>query len=328
MSTGEIIWYIALTLIGVSLSSLFSGMETGIYTLNRVRLTVRGGRGEPAAMRLQRFIRQPFRLLSTILVGNNIANFLGSFGIAAILTGFGLSQWETVVINALILMPILFVFGETLPKDLFRTNADVWTYRISPFLAVCWALFTWTLIAPLVEQVGKFAARLVGGEVEAPTTARARVSQLLREGEGAGLLNEMQTTLADRALNFGTRTVAGEMIPWKNVITLPVEASGADRMARLQRVNHTRLPVVERDGTVVGVVSLLDIVLNAERPTRDLVEDPVLLNGDLHVPRALQMLRAKRQAMGIVVDARTQKPIGIVTLKDLVEPLTGELAAW
>lgn len=328
MTTGETVGYIALALFGISLSSLFSGMETGLYTLNRVRLTVRAGRGEPAAQRLQRFLRQPFRMLSTILVGNNIANFCGSFGIAALLTGWGYSQWETVALNALILMPILFVIGETLPKDLFRTNADVWTYRLGPFLAVCWAIFTWTLIAPLVEQIGKLAARLVGGEPEAPTTARTRVSQLLREGEGAGLLNAMQTTLADRALNFGTRTVAEEMIPWKNVITLPVDLEGPARIERLRRVNHTRLPVVERDGRVVGVVSLLDIVLRPQQATRELMVEPALLPGDLYVPRALQELRAKRRSMGIVIDPKTQKPSGIVTMKDLVEPLTGELAAW
>lgn len=326
MSVEFLVLWGGLTLLGLALSSLFSGTETGFYTLNRVRLAVRAGRGDPRAKRLQWFARRPARLLSTLLVGNNIANFLGSYAIARLLAGMEFGQWEVITLNALVLTPLLFVFGETLPKDLFRTNTDRWTYALSGFMRTVSFVLTWTGLVPIVEAAGRLAGRLTGGSAEAPTAARVRVSQLLKEGETAGVLTEFQTTLADRALAFGRRTVEMEMVPWRDVATMPAEVSAERREAILRRVKFTRLPVVER-GRAIGVVSLLDLLLEPERSVRELMEDLPSMPASTPVPEALERLRA--QAGGVaLVEGPGGRPVGIVTLKDLVEPLTGELAAW
>lgn len=328
MTTGELILAGLLTLAGITMSALCSGIETGTYTVNRVRLAVRAGRGERSAQRLSRELQHPERVLTTILIGNNIANYAGSFGLAAIIGSMHLPEWQAVALNALVLTPVLFVFGETLPKDLFRTHTDQWTYRLTPLLVGMRRLFTLAGLLPLVERFGRLVTRVAGGGDRMPVAARERMSQLIQEGAGAGALSEVQATLADRALALRELTVAGEMIPWSDVRTIRVDASPAEREAMIRRLPHTRLPVVNARGEVVGILNTLDACLDRERPTERLMYPPYTLPANARITQALRAIRAARRNMAIVLDPRTSRPVGIVTLKDLVEPVIGELGAW
>ncbi len=322
-----LIGYGALCLIGIVLSAVYSGLETGIYTINRVRLIVRSGKDERRAVRLQNEIDHPNRLLTTLLLGNNIANYAGTFGMAAILTRLQYSEIQVVVMNAAILVPLLFVFGETLPKDLFRTYTDRWSYWWSGFLLVSRRAFTWIGLGPIVQGFGMVVARVVGGDPALAPTARQRISQLIKEGIGAGVLSESQTALVDRALSIRDRTVAGEMIPWDDVATISSEVDPRSRLEHLQ-LNHTRLPVVDNSQKVCGVLCLLDALLQPNEPTRKLMTEAMTLSPNTSVQAALGMMRSRRQPLAIVLDTSTNRPLGLVTFKDLVEPITGELSAW
>lgn len=325
----EVIPLALMALIGLVFSAFFSGTETGVYTLNRIRLARRAARGEREARILRNEMAHPNRLLGTLLLGNNIANYVGSLGIAALLDAAGYRDWSAIIINALVLTPVLFVFGETLPKDLFRTNTDRWTYHAAPALIVLRWLFTGTLLLPLVLGVGRVVGRLLRIDSSRPLAARQRISQLIKEGVGAGMLSEGQVALADRALRMRTLCVEDEMVPWSRVVRIAIDMTPADRAALLRRTNLTRLPVVDASGAVMGVMSTLDAVLDPERSTRELMYERNDLPADLAVVTALRTMRERQRKFAIVTDPRNPALVrGIVTLKDLVEPLTGELAAW
>ncbi|MCH8165890.1 MAG: DUF21 domain-containing protein [Planctomycetes bacterium] len=328
MTSAVIVGYGVLSLLGVVLSALFSGLETGLYTLNRVRLLVRAGRRDRSAMRLHGELEHPNRLLTTLLLGNNIANYLGTFGVAAILNQLGFNALLSVVINAAILIPVLFVLGETLPKDLFRTHTDRWSYAWSGFLVACRRLFTWIGLVPIVQVFGTLVSRVIGSDAALEPTARQRISQLIKEGVGVGVLSESQTTLADRALAMRDRTVSTEMIPWRNVVTLPLDADHPTRRALMRRRDFTRFPVVDAAGRAVGILSLLDALVEPSKPTRQLMTVPMTLEPTMRVREALRTMRSQRQSMAIAVDPSSAHPVGLLTLKDLVEPITGELGAW
>ncbi len=317
-----------LTLVSFFLSALYSGLETAVYTLNRVRLTVRAGRGDRAAVRLRRELANPNRTLSTLLIGTNASSYLASFALAAIFEKVGLVNWTLIAVEVAVVTPLLFVFAETLPKDLFRTHTDHWTYRCSGFLVGSrWVFLTCGLL-PIVQLVGTAVGRLVGSGGPPPDSARLRISQLIKEGVGTGVLSESQTTLADRALAMRGRVVANEMIPWSNVITVPVNARRASREELMRRHNFTRMPVVDEAGHVVGIVAMLDVLLAADEPTSQLMVDVLTFPQDTPVRDALRSMRLARRKMAVVVAARGGPARGLVTLKDLVEPVTGELGAW
>lgn len=328
MSPSDLVIYGLLIGFGLLLSALFSGLETGVYTLNRVRLIVRADRGERAARRLLAEMNEPDRLLSTLLIGNNMANYLGTFGVAAILDRLEFSPLRAIAINVSLLVPVLFLFGETLPKDLFRTHTDRWTYFWSLFLTGSRRLFTWVGLIGIVRWFGSLVVRLVGGEPSSLPSARQRISRLIWEGVGVGFLSESQTTLAERALGMRRRTVATEMVPWPHVVTLPVGAEGAERERLMRRGDFTRFPVVGPEGRVVGILSALDALVDPERATADLMTEPLSFEAMTSLREALRTMRLQRKPMAIAVDARSGRPQGLVTLKDLVEPITGELGAW
>jgi CBS domain containing-hemolysin-like protein len=328
MTTAAYIGWGLMAVSGICLSALFSGLETGLYTINRVRVVVRANRGESAARRLQHEIRKPNRLLSTLLLGNNVANYMGTFGVAAILDGLGLTTGLAVTINAGLLIPLLFIFGETLPKDLFRTHTDRWTYGLSGALTLCRWIFTCTGLLAVVHWTGRIAGRLMGTGSETTTTAREHISRLIKEGVGTGVLSEAQTSLADRALATRGLTVATEMIPWSNVATIPVDADRRRREALLRHRLFTRMPVVDAGGQVTGIISSIDALLEPDVPTAGLMSEPMTIPTTAPLRAALRSMRLQRQAMAIAVDPDTERPRGLVTLKDLVEPITGELAAW
>ena len=112
---------IGVSLLGVLLSALYSGLETGLYTVNKIRLDVRALSGVASAKRLLAIVNRPARMLAVLLVCNNIANFLASYGAARLLEETTLGPWLAITVNAVVMIPILFIFGEVLPKDLFRS---------------------------------------------------------------------------------------------------------------------------------------------------------------------------------------------------------------
>ena len=213
----SIITPIVIAVLGIVASVIFSGLETGLYVVDRVRLAVRAGRGDRNAVRLEAEVEEPERLLSALLIANNAVNYAGSLGIAAILSMFVVSEWTIVGLNTLLVVPLLFVFGETIPKDLFRTNADHWMLRFTPQLVWMRRAMTVIGLVPLLGVVARIVQLLIRTPKGIDTTARARVSRLFRESAESGALTEEQLDLADRVLSMRRLTVSGEMTPWRQV---------------------------------------------------------------------------------------------------------------
>lgn len=324
MSNAELTFWIALAAIGISASSIWSGVETGCYTLNRVRLNVRASRGDRSAVAVKRMIDRPESLLGTLLVGNNISNYFGALGATAILGGLGYGASEVVVINTLVLTPLILIFCESLPKEVFRRAPDTLTYRFAAPLTVMFRLFRALGIVPLVVALGRVAGRLTGlGSSAELVGSRERVAALLKEGSASGAISDTQSTLIDRAAEFTRTTVGQEMIPWSRVRTIAIDTPPAHVVPAAISAGHACVPLVDRSGRVKGSALTLDILLDPDRPLTEHRHDPVFVREETRVVEALRMLQAASQPLAIV--ERQGKPIGIVTVKDLVEPLVGRV---
>ena len=318
---------IVITVIGVLMSALYSGLETGLYTINKIRLDVRASTGWASAKRIRHLVDHPSRMLAVLLVCNNVANFLASYGAARILDATSFSPWMAILINTIVMVPILFVFGEVLPKDLFRTHTDTWTYWWSATLSVTDKLLWWTGIVPLVATIGRMSQFVLGTESSIEPSPRRRFGLLFKEGLGGGVLSDEQITLADRVLAMKSLTVKSEMVPWTRVSCIGMNVPLTHRSHAIRNAIHTRLPVVDERGLVQGVLPVLNALLKPETSTKELLVTPLILTPETPVRDALQQLRKSGVAMAIVTGAN-KKPAGIVTLKDLVEPIVGELGAW
>lgn len=329
MTPPEAWLWVMIALLGVVLSALFSGMETGVYGLNAVRLHILVRRGHASrrgkqARLLANEIEHQDRLLVTLLIGNNVANYLGAVGVSAALAAWGVGEWEIVVVNAAILTPLLFVFGETIPKDWFRGSADRVMPRLATTLIALRWMFTITLALPVVRIFAAVVERAFrGADSGAVTTARARLVALLKEGRRSGALSESQAVLVDRAIQLRERRIAEEMTPWSAVTSI-----GADwpreRIARtIRQSHHGHYPVLGSRDEVIGALRALDFWLNQAAPIRTVIRPIARLDAELSVVDAVRTLRGAGDRFSLV--ERRGRVVGYITERDLLEPLLGKI---
>ena len=331
MSAAELILWYAAVLLGLAGSAMFSGLETGIYTLNRVRLHVLAHTPRSNAAVLERLIDRPNRLLGTLLVGNNIANYAASLAIAALLDQAGYRGWSQVAINAAILTPMLFIFGEVLPKDFFRSHTNRLTYSFARPLRWLQRLLTWTGPLPLIDGVSWLLGRLLGaGERGADMLHPRRVmTRLMKESVGHGLITPYQSDMIDRVLQMGRLRVRDVMTEWAGVTAARTSQPPEAVWALADRVPYTRLPLLDRAGEPIGLLDVADVLMHEpERcpPLQELARPLARIQPDASCRAALLTLQQHRTSMALVIE--NHRPIGLVTTKNLVEPIVGELDVW
>ena len=312
--------------LGLFLSAVFSGSETGLYSLSRSRLDLEVSRGTRGAHLMRRLAERRGTMLITILIGNNVALEVLTLVAEHAFEVGNVASWKRHVILTLVLTPIVFLFGELLPKDLFRRRPHVLVRLSIPMLMTARVLFyplervltllTWTL----EKALGFESEVLVGG------AGRAEVHRVLAEGRAAGVLEPHAEELARNALKLCTLPVTRAMLPWKDIVTLDLNASEDDLRQQVEASKHTRLPIMD-GGRAVGYVHQL-VVLRAGRaqPVFEGQRDLTFVEPGLSVERALAHLRVTGRRMAVV--GTSDAPLGLVTLKDLVEEISGDLGGW
>ncbi|MEM1329494.1 MAG: CNNM domain-containing protein [Planctomycetota bacterium] len=331
------VWlWAAIGLAGVVGSAVFSGLETAFYAANPVRRAIRASAGDASAGLAEREYANRSGVLATLLIGNNLFNYLGSIGVAALLTAAGMGEIGILVVSAVVLTPLLFVFGESVPKELARRFADAFSELAALPLRVIRLGLTGLGILPLVLLFARAATRLtpVGGEGPAPLEPRARVAALLQESAGFGAITAKQADLVERSLALEQATVGEEAVAWADVQLASIDWDHDTALQRLAGSRHSRVPVVDRRGQPIGVLTQIDLYLNPGASVRDVVEPVLTLDPSISVRDGIEAMQQQSARLAVVVTGdgsarqRRARPRGIVTLKDLVEPLTGELQAW
>lgn len=326
MSQWEWVTYWSLLVLSVVASAACSGLEIGSYSLNRVRLDLRAAKTPPDwnARILKSEIERPARLLATLLICNNIVNAIAAHASAAMLSHY--SEIAIALINTLVLGPVLFVLGDAAPKELFRVEADRLTPLFARSLRLVRVLLTVIGVLPFIQLCSRLSEKMLRLPADSASDARQRIALLLKEGAGHGVLSESQVSLLDRALMFRNVTVRDEMVPWDKVRVLPASAEKQRVMDLVAGSAHAHFPVVDRQGKVIGVIRHLDLYTQTKKSAGELLLQVPRLKPETSARDGLAALRQHRARIAIVEDA-WGRPIGIVSAKDLVEPLTGELAA-
>lgn len=317
--------------VALVLSAVFSGLETGAYVLNRVRLELRVARQDAGARRVAGLLARPQELVATILIGNNLVNYMVSTAAVAFLTGVGVR--DVALVTTLLITPMVFVAGEMVPKSVFRRSAETLMYRWAwILLAARWA-FRWTGLLVLLTRFSRLLVHLWHGPAAAaaaPVDPRHRVRGILAEGYAQGLLSPVQSRMADRLTHLAGTTVAQVMVDLPHVVSIPIDCSRERFDRTLTGHNYSRLPVWrDRPNNIVGLVNIYDVLLDVDssaEPARH-VRSIVTLPHDTDIGLAIVTLQRAHETMAVVRNA-AGAAAGIVTMKDLVEEIVGELQAW
>lgn len=308
----------------VAASFLYSGSETGLYSLSRIRVDLEADHGRRTAAIVRRLLRDEPALLITILIGNNLANQLATHFGDELAAGLDLSPAAQALLVALVLSPVLFLLGEGLPKELFRRRPHGLTYPAAPFVLASrlayWPLERLLRGLSLVLERGFGLSRgdsaVLGG--------RDRLAALFAEGRRQGALSARAETLARNALQLRSIPLSHAMVPWSKVGVLERERAPEGHFARVRDSRWTRLPVVGPGGAFEGYVHQLEVLAaGPDRPVLTHLRSMPVLAPDTPVDRALLTLRGGGHRAAVVGTA--QDPVGLVTLKDLVEEISGDL---
>ncbi len=315
---------------GMVLSFLYSGLETGTYTVNKIRLDLRAESGLRRAVRLRAMQRRPGKALIVLLVGNNFANYLASAGLVLLLT-----RRQSPHVNAYaaaILTPLIFTFCELLPKHLFYRHGEALTYAFSGFLRLSQWVFTavglvW-LIQALVWAVTRLAGRQLG-PYESPLMRGQHIASILAEGRASGALTHAQSIIADRVVNLARVRLRDVMVPLEKAVLLPESFTVVQLQQVLRETGHPRVGIYSgpRDN-LVGVLNIYDVLLDESgAPPASHVRPPLTLPEHTGIPEALLALQRRRAVMALVV-SREGQCVGLATVKDLVEEIVGEIREW
>jgi CBS domain containing-hemolysin-like protein len=270
-------------------------------------------------------------LLATLLVGTNLAHAALSAATTSAVEMMSTDPLRVAMLNTIVVLPLVFLFGDALPKELFRVFTNSWTYGCSGILLSLRIMLTWTGLVPAVRFLGDTVSYFLGFRADQEAPNRQRILQSLRDGIEGDLIKPIHLEMADRVFGLAERSVADCAIPWSKVITLPANAEQATRTATFSQHAFSRLPVttiINGKLSVLGVVSALDAILQPSIELNQLAQEPLIIEPKTLVMEAARRLRAARRTMAIVSDGPEATPIGIITLKDVVEPIFGPTPEW
>lgn len=310
----------------VGMEGFYSGCETGLYSLSRARLEVEARHGGRSARVLLALVRRDSWVLITMLIGTTLGLELATWVLdhQLKLWGFGPGGRQTIL--ALGLTPFAFYFGEALPKELYRRRPHRLMGSCAPGILASLAIFSPLVL--LLRGMTLLVERLSGvvGQRVGVGPQRANLISVLDEGAGSGEITPHAVELARNALALQSIPVSRAMVPWKEVQFLDAGASEEDLRRVVEATSHTRLPVCAA-GVVSGYLHQLDVL--AERPAGPVLAHrrPVPhLDPELSVHRALLRLRIAGGRLAVV--GPPEAPLGLVTLKDLLEEISGDLGDW
>ena len=324
----SIVWLILIILVGIAGSAFFAGAETGLISLNRLRLRHEVERKNRRALIINAFVENTERLLGTTLLGTNLANVL--VGVFASALAAELFRRENFWIDfgaTLIASGLLLIFGEIVPKLLFRH----YPHRLCMTVADVLNGAAW-LFAPVVSLLGVLmrAVARVGGGRETPKSffvTREELKHLAKEGEAGGALTPEERQMIHGVIDFPYKTVYEVMIPLSRTVTVARDTATQELFDISHRTGFARFPVREGD-RVIGIVNVYEVLFEDGGKNHQTVEQimrkPQFVLSTERVNRVLPVLRAGRQPISIVVNPEG-KHVGIITIEDIVEEIVGDV---
>ncbi len=309
-------------LLCLGFEAFFSGSEIGIVSADRAKLRHEAELGSRGARLALEMLQKPEWLLSTTLVGTNLA-IVTNTTVATLLVvdlfGEGLG-WLAAVIVA----PLTWVFGEIVAKSAFQQRADTVTPKVIGFIKFASYLFYPILV--VFAFVTRLAARSSGRDESNPFTIREEIASLMQMNSMEGDIEPEEQNMIRRVFEFRDTSVGEVLVPLIDVIGVPhtVSCGEAVRIA----VEHSRRRLTVYEGRVDNIVGVLDSLavlgLEPHQPIEPFVSPVRFVPRSQNIEELLVTLRNTSLQMAVVVDEYGGAK-GVVTIEDLIEEVVGEI---
>ena len=323
MDDGSLTLLVALVIL-VAFSAFFSASETAFSSLNQIRLKSRAEDGDPSAARVLAMSEQYDKLLSTILIGNNIVN-IAAASIGTVLFTRLLDPQRGATVSTIVLTIVVLIFGEVTPKSLAKEMPERVATAVSPFLSLLMVLLsplTW-----LFTQWKKLLGHFIHSG-EADTITEGELMTMVSEAESDGELTDRESQLIRSAIEFDDVEVEEILTPRVDVVAVEDTTSLEELAQTFAESGYSRLPVYHDNiDNIIGVVHEKDFYLaklKKAATVEELVVPTLYTTGTTQISQLLRTLREQHHHMAVVVDEYGGTE-GIITLEDILEELVGEI---
>ena len=320
----------------ILLGAFFSGSETGIYRLSKFRLRL----GVEQNLKLHRLLSRAMDdsdgLIFSMLIGNNLVNYLATYLVTAILLGQAFSEQSSRVYTTLVMAPVLFIFSEVIPKNLYYYRCDTIMPRMAPGLWFFHTIFKWSGAVKLLKIISRVTGRKLRSSTSSSGAATrigpAHVEQIISETHDEGLLSNVQNEMLNRLMNISNISVSSVMISVGETLMVDVKSDRSSLLGLLKKHHYTRYPVYSgQQSNVIGFINIYEVLAAEEfNSLAQFVKPIARFSGSISVSDAIDKMRDGGHKIVLVTAGYSQraKVSGILTMKDLVEEFTGELAQW
>lgn len=320
--------FVALVIILIGLSAVFTAIESALGAVSRFRIRYLVEQGVPGAEALDALLARPGRLVSSLVLIDNAAN-IAAVATAAILAGRFLGGTLALLVTLVVMLFIVLVFGEIVPRTLGIRRAETLSLRTAAALN-----FISRVLSPLTAifiAIANIFIRLFGGKPikEIPVVTEEELISIVGAGEEEGVIEE-EKELIHSIFEFGDTIVREVMVPRIDMVAVSVDAPIEEVLSLIIREGHSRIPVYEETvDNVVGIIFAKDLLIqmnkgNIDVPIRRLMRPAYYVPESKKVDELLRELQKKRLHMAVVVD-EYGGTAGIVTIEDILEEIVGEI---
>lgn len=319
----------------IILSAFFSSAETAFTTVNKIRIRTFEEEGRPNAALIRKLTDDPQKMLSAILIGNNIVNLTASslttIMVTRITANLGLASKSATAIGVAtgILTLIILVFGEITPKSIAtRSSERICFFYIKP---IYWMTVIFTPLIFIVNKISfgfmkLFGMRYTGKERVMTENELLTIIDVSHE---EGVLESEEKEMINNVVDFGDSLAKDIMVPRIDMVSVPSAISYDDLKKTFKRDMYSRLPVYEESkDNVVGIVTLKDFFnyegTKEDFKLSDLLREPYFTYEYQKTSDLLIQMRENSINISIVLD-EYGSTAGIITLEDLIEEIVGEI---
>lgn len=332
MDGGDIVQIIIIIAL-IGLSAFFSSAETSYTMLNKIKLRTMCEDGNKAALRVSKILENPSRMLSTILVGNNIVNI----GVSSLVTTLTIKLFGNAAtgIATGILTVVLLILGEITPKTLASQNAERIACLYSKPISIIMIILTPVVF--VIDKLSSLILKLFKTDSKKPTQTitEAELKALVDVGHEEGVFEDEEKKIIHNIFEFDDQSVKEVMVPRVDVSMIEKDASFDELLALFRDSFHSRIPVFDRENDdIIGVLHVKDFLMSdAYTDTEkrsdfwipDIIKRKPYFTFEQQKTSALFEDMKKKAVSSAVVQDEYGVMTGFITIQDLVEEITGHM---
>lgn len=321
-------WQILLLMILVILSAFFSSAETAFTAVNKLKLRHMAEEGDLRAKKTLKLIDNPSKLISTLLIGNNIVNiFASSLATLIALDKFGINATG---IATSILTVVVIIFGEITPKSFATQYAEQVSMLYSKPVGILMTLLTPFVI--IFYSIASFLIRLFGGDINQahPLVTEEELKTMVDVGSEEGVFEEDEKEMLHNIFDFGDLQVKDIMVQRVDITAIDVDSTFDEVLEVVAKEQFSRFPVYQEDiDDIIGILNVKDLLFlrDQERVDFDLkayIREPYFAYEFKRITDLFKELKKNRTHISVILD-EYGGTVGIVTIEDLLEEIVGEI---